>query len=719
MYAPLPGQIFTQISPIAPGQILTQITQMTNPLGSVGSKDFESAAAAETEAQLSASDDPHSLAIRQTHELFQSPKTENHALAMKLLFAMMSKGVDASEFAPQVVQQVASQDAVARQLAYVYLNHYAEEAPETSLLSVNTFKRSLTDSDQLVRALAVKVLSSIRSKEILPSIQDAVNQVIGDTSPYVKKAAAYAMIKAVELDPTQVEGFIPLIGRLLGDSSPIAFGGAIAAYLALCPDNIELIHPHFRNICQNVSKLDEWAQVSTLRVLTRYSRYCFRSPEAAEADESQIPAGFWDEDPQKIGISSDHLHLIHTAKQLLASPNAAVVMASVSLLFYVAPSSHISCVARPLVRLLYDSQTTAQLALSTILTIASVHRHIFVPHLNHFFIRKVDTRPVKQLKLRVMSFLASASNAVTVLTELSSYTGSSDIEFAATAVKTMGKTAMCNEGIIPHCLASLIKLLGRAEGTVLSQVVLVTSHLLRRRSGSEDEAQALRQLCRKFIAIKDASARSAVLSIVGDMHETHGDFAPQLLRHIANGYAEEQGTVRLQALTLAAKLIALGTTSKVPLYVLKIGERDAEYDVRDRARFLLALVQNDADEIRGNLRALLFPARKPPQWTAIDAGCSEFQIGTFSHFFDRAVGDYEPLPDWAAESELPDESVRSPQAGREGFGDGGTDADGALDINDWLAGPAPGEDDEKSYYSGYYSDEEEEERRDEGLTFFD
>jgi AP-3 complex subunit beta len=54
---------------------------------------------------------------------------------MKLLLAMMSKSVDVSSFALQVVQQVASHDAVARQLAYVYLNHYTEEAPETSLLS--------------------------------------------------------------------------------------------------------------------------------------------------------------------------------------------------------------------------------------------------------------------------------------------------------------------------------------------------------------------------------------------------------------------------------------------------------------------------------------------------------------------------------------------------------------------------------------------------------
>jgi AP-3 complex subunit beta len=329
---------------------------------------------------------------------------------------------------------------------------------------------------------------------------------------------------------------------------------------------------------------------------------------------------------------------------------------------------------------------------------------------------------VKQLKLRVLALLASPSNAVVVLNELSSYTGSSDIEFAATAVKTMGRTAMGNEIIISHCLNSLIKLLGRADGQVLSQVVLVIAHLLRKRRGSDDEAEALRQLCRKFVAIKESAARAAVLSIVGDMHETHPEFAPQLLRHIALNFLEEPGSVRLQSLTLAAKLIAIGTNSKVPLYVLKIGERDQEFDIRDRAKFLLALVQNEAEEIQTNLKELLFPARNPPQWTA-DTGCSEFQIGTFSHYFNRAVGDYEPLPDWAVESDIPDEAVR--QQVRKGP-DGQVlsaisgDVDQNVDINDWLRGPDERhEEEDRTYYSGYYSDEEEEEDRREGLTFFD
>lgn len=697
-------------------------------LGSFGSSDYQNPDPLNNQqSPILGATDPHAQTEAEVRQLFMSANPQDHTLAMKMLLAMMSKGYDASEFSAFVVQMVASQDTIARQLAYVFLNHYAEESPETAILSINTFQRSLTDSDPIIRALAIKVMSSIRSKEILPAIQNAISQVIGDPSPYVKKAAAYAMIKASELEPNEIPSYLPLIERLLGDSSPIAFSGAIVAYWSLCPDNIELLHPYFRSICQNITKLDEWAQVITLRALTTYSRYCFKNPEHQE--ETEDVSTFWLDTDTKDLISGDHLLLIHTAKQLLSSPNSAVVMAAVSLIFYTAPSVHISSVARPLVRLLYEGPTVAQIALSTILTIASVYNYIFVPHIYHFFVRQTDSSAVKQLKLRVLSLLASPSNAEMVLNELSTYTGSSDIEFAATAVKTMGKTSMCSDSIIPQCLVSLIKLMSRADGKVLSEVVLVIAHILRKKRGTEDETEALHQLCRKFISVKEPHARAAVLSIVGDMYDIHPEFAPQLLRYVANNFLEEPGAVKLQSLTLAAKLIASGIQSKVPMYVLKIGERESEYDIRDRARFLLSLINNQSEEIQSNLKKLLFPQRAPPQWTNIDNGCSEFQIGTFSHYFNRAVGDYEPLPDWAPESELPDESVRAQVKvlpdGSTVSAISGYEDDVNIDIDDWF-----NKDDENNEYNEYsygseysdyddYSGYEEEEKQEEQFGFFD
>lgn len=662
-------------------------------LGAIGSQDMvRPAETAEIEAM--SQEDYRTAVVSRVQELFESAKPEDQADAIRMLLAMMSKGVDCIDFAPFVVQQVVSHDAVSRQLAYVFLNHYAEEAPDAAILSVNTFQRSLTDVDPLVRASALRVLSSIKNESVLPIVHDAVKEAINDTSPYVKKAVAYAIVKVSMWDPNQIVHYLPLVQRLLGDPSPIAFSGAIAAYWTLCPDNVVFLHPHFRAICQNIKKLDEWAQILTLRALTVYARLCFKNPTQPENDED--PSKFWDEDDDRDNISNDHMLLIYAAKGLLTSLNAGVVLSAVSLLFYVAPSTQISPVARPLVRLLYEGDTTAEIALLSILTVASVYNHIFIPHLSHFFVRKGDSHMVKQLKLKVLCLLASQSNAELILKELSTYTGSSDVRFAAAAVNTMGKTAVLNEGIIPQCLVSLLKLMSTAEGSILAEIVMVIAHLLMQRRGSDDEAQALRQLCRKFFVIKDPGARSAVLSIVGDLHETHPEFAPQLLSYVASNYSTEHGRVRLQSLTLAAKLIASGTESQVPSYILSLGKNDTEYDVRDRAVFLQALVTNKSPEIQEKLRSLLCPPRPPPRWTVDDAGRADFQMGTFSHYLNRAYTDSEPLPDWAKEEDLPPETVRQgSQTAIHG------DVEDGVDINDWFSNkPKPPESD---YYSKSYS----------------
>jgi AP-3 complex subunit beta len=144
------------------------------------------------------------------------------------------------------------------------------------------------------------------------------------------------------------------------------------------------------------------------------------------------------------------------------------------------------------------------------------------------------------------------------------------------------------------------------------------------------------------------------------MHDTHPDFAPQLLRYIAQNIESEPGEVRIQALTLSSKLVVCGTESQVPMYLLKLCERDTEFDVRDRARFLLALLETKNEKLQGRLKQLLFPERKAPIWVGKEIVGTEYQIGTFSQFFGKEVSGYEPLPDWVEESEIPDETVRTP-----------------------------------------------------------
>src|SRR2546421_3450600 len=108
---------------------------------------------------------------------------------------MISKGRNVSEFFPDVVKNVASQNLEIRKLVYIYLLRYAEQEPDLALLSVNTFQKDLTDQNLFIRAMALRVMSGIRVPMISPVVLLAIKKCVSDLSPYVRKTAAHAILK--------------------------------------------------------------------------------------------------------------------------------------------------------------------------------------------------------------------------------------------------------------------------------------------------------------------------------------------------------------------------------------------------------------------------------------------------------------------------------------------------------------------------------------------
>lgn len=82
-------------------------------------------------------------------------------------------------------------------MVYIYLVHYAEMEPEAALLAINTLKKELSNPNQLIRANALRTMSSIRVRLIAQLVGLAVKQASSDSSPYVRKAAAHAIPKLV------------------------------------------------------------------------------------------------------------------------------------------------------------------------------------------------------------------------------------------------------------------------------------------------------------------------------------------------------------------------------------------------------------------------------------------------------------------------------------------------------------------------------------------
>lgn len=163
-------------------------------------------------------------------QMLDSNKDSLKLEAMKRIIGMIAKGKDASDLFPAVVKNVVSKNIEVKKLVYVFLVRYAEEQQDLALLSISTFQRALKDPNQLIRASALRVLSSIRVSLIIPIVMLAIRDSAQDMSPYVRKTAAHAIPKLYNLDPEQKDELVSVIEKLLSDRTTLVVGSAVMAF---------------------------------------------------------------------------------------------------------------------------------------------------------------------------------------------------------------------------------------------------------------------------------------------------------------------------------------------------------------------------------------------------------------------------------------------------------------------------------------------------------
>ncbi|NWX26362.1 AP3B1 protein, partial [Notiomystis cincta] len=583
---------------------------------------------------------------------------------------MIAKGKNASELFPAVVKNVASKNIEIKKLVYVYLMRYAEEQQDLALLSISTFQRALKDPNQLIRASALRVLSSIRVPIIVPIMMLAIKEASSDLSPYVRKNAAHAIQKLYSLDPEQKDMLIEVIEKLLKDRSTLVAGSVVMAFEEVCPDRIDLIHKNYRKLCNLLVDVEEWGQVVIIHMLTRYARTQFVSPWKVDevVDEYSENNFYESEEEQKdkdqklkttYTMDPDHRLLLRNTKPLLQSRNAAVVMAVAQLYWHLAPKSEAGIVSKSLVRLLRSNREVQYIVLQNIATMSIQRKGMFEPYLKSFYVRSTDPTMIKTLKLEILTNLANEANISTLLREFQTYVKSQDKQFAAATIQAIGRCATNITEVTDTCLNGLVCLLSNRDEIVVAESVVVIKKLLQTQPAHHGEI--IKHMAKLLDNITVPVARASILWLIGEYCERVPKIAPDVLRKTAKSFTNEDDLVKLQILNLGAKLYLTNSkqTKLLTQYVLNLGKYDQSYDIRDRTRFIRQLiVPNEKSGALSKYAKKIFLAQKPaPLLESPFKDRDHFQLGTLSHTLNsRAVG-YLELSDWPEVA--PDPSVRN------------------------------------------------------------
>ncbi|XP_077173501.1 AP-3 complex subunit beta-2 isoform X2 [Paroedura picta] len=609
-------------------------------------------------------------------EMLDSNKDSLKLEAMKRIVAMIARGKNASDLFPAVVKNVACKNIEVKKLVYVYLVRYAEEQQDLALLSISTFQRGLKDPNQLIRASALRVLSSIRVPIIVPIMMLAIKEAASDMSPYVRKTAAHAIPKLYSLDSDQKDQLIEVIEKLLADKTTLVAGSVVMAFEEVCPERIDLIHKNYRKLCNLLIDVEEWGQVVIINMLTRYARTQFLSPTQNESlleenaekafygseeedakDDKAEPAALVKRKPYV--MDPDHRLLLRNTKPLLQSRNAAVVMSVAQLYFHLAPKAEVGVIAKASVRLLRSHSEVQYVVLQNVATMSIKRRGMFEPYLKSFYIRSTDPTQIKILKLEVLTNLANETNISTILREFQTYIRSMDKDFVAATIQAIGRCATNIGKVRDTCLNGLVQLLSNRDELVVAESVVVIKKLLQMQPAQHGEI--IKHMAKLTDNIQVPMARASILWLIGEYCEHVPKIAPDVLRKMAKSFTSEEDIVKLQVINLAAKLYLTNSKQSKLLtqYVLNLAKYDQNYDIRDRARFIRQLiVPTEKSGALSKYAKKLFLAQKPaPILESSFKDRDHFQLGSLSHLLNAKAVGYQELPDWP--SEAPDPSVRN------------------------------------------------------------
>lgn len=481
-------------------------------------------------------------------------------------------------FFTHVIKNIASPSLQVKKLVYIYLLQHAEHEPDTALLSINTIQKSLTDTNPQLRALALRVMSGIRVPVISQIVSLGIKRGVGDMSPYVRRAAALAIPKCYALDPNTEPQLLDYLSTLLGDKQYFVTGAAVAAFLEMCPDRLDLIHSHYRSLVRKLVDMDEWGQLATLRLMMTYARKCFPrrtkkvKKATANAKSTRTTKGFYDsesesepdeQDLEEVVVLDPDLELLLKACQsLLQSRNSAVVIAVARTFLYLGTPTYLYQAIGPLVSLLRSDGDIQHVALYNVVQVCLTHPEPFVKYYTHFLVRSTDAPHIWRLKLELLTLIfphAPPRLQSLILAELShfSHSGSLDPGLVREAVRAIGRCSQSpatSPKTSARCLRLLLAHIGSADAHLVAESLEVIRHLIQR--DPDSHRTTVVRLAKHLDAATSPQARASIIWLVGEFAglDPENNIAADVLRILAKGFADEAEPAKLQIILLAAKV---------------------------------------------------------------------------------------------------------------------------------------------------------------------
>lgn len=323
-----------------------------------------------------------------------------------------------------------------------------------------------------------------------------------------------------------------------------------------------------------------------------------------------------------------------------------------------------------------------------------------------------------------------------LIKEFRDYTRSPEPNVVTDAIQAIGFIARKQPELRQQAFGILMKLLRSNRDICVGQAVIVIKSLMQSRESSSSlesssspdiiggPTKLVSRLVRHLPSIRNSSARACIYWLAGQYAPVPDDqaklaeslgfegvalWAPDALRLGVKSFSKDAPIVKLQILTMATKIFVLCPHSTpidlITKYLFQLARYDQDWDVRDRARFLKALIrgikplsnldveqsnmeEDDEQDTGGvtlrreQVHVVLYGGKKSPTEFENDGECQTFgslsfarvgctwrssanqmqpilfnfpasiprslyEIATLSSVIGKRLANYFPLPEWS------------------------------------------------------------------------
>lgn len=508
------------------------------------------------------------------------PQARVKIVLKKIIANVVLNNPETANMMSDVIRLMRTDDIEIRKMCLQYLTVYASAKPKQAQEAIAFLSRFKDESDATLRALSIRTMSSIPTKDFVDLTSQSLRAALADRAPQVRREAAFAVSRLYQHDPdlTTSMNFLDGLNDLLHDPNSNVVTNALAALSYITEQgktlSLSIDRNHSLTLILLLGKSNEWSQVYILNSLMSYVPQT--EVEALELIELIIPS-LQHENP---GVALNAIKIIVYLTNYVRSPELVIPSLPTKL-------------GSALSSLLSNPPEIQFLVLRNVILLLLGRQQLVNFDVEKFFCLYDDQIYVKDTKLEIIYLLANEDNVSLVLQELEEYATEVDVAMARKAIRAFGNLAIKLTSAADECVNIICSLVSNGVPYVVQEAVSVMKNILRRYPNRFDFA--IDDVVRHHKLIDEPDAKTAFIWILGQYCTKIKNVGAVFEQVLAN-YTEDPAEVQYAILTAAAKLYLFGVDKgeNILLSVLKWATEESNNpDIRDRGFFYWRLLTAD------------------------------------------------------------------------------------------------------------------------------